>query len=86
MVLRLREHRQRGYTTRRKTADELTAVASAIKKIGTMADVAREVNLTHKAVSKWKVNGVPARWVLWLANRSGVPKHRLRPDLYPEKS
>lgn len=40
------------------------------------------VRMQHR-VSKWRINGVAARWVLAVAAATGVPASELAPDIYP---
>lgn len=53
-----------------------------IKKAGGVAAVARLAGVTTQAVEKWISNGVPAERVRLLAEASGVPESKIRPDLY----
>lgn len=43
--------------------------------------LAKAVGLTHQAIQKWQ--RVPAERVHEVERASGVPRHLLRPDLYP---
>lgn len=43
--------------------------------------VAKALKITHGAVSQWK--RVPAERVLTVEKVTGIPRHLLRPDLYP---
>jgi DNA-binding transcriptional regulator YdaS (Cro superfamily) len=44
--------------------------------------VAKALKITHGAVSQWK--RVPAERVLTVEKVTGIPRHILRPDLYPD--
>ena len=48
---------------------------------GLRRKVARELRITHGAVSQWR--RVPAERVLDVERITGIPRHILRPDLYP---
>ncbi|WP_245421712.1 Cro/CI family transcriptional regulator [Methylobacterium sp. B4] len=54
---------------------------SAIKKAGGPAAVGRALGITSAAVSQWRE--CPSRRVLVLEALSGVPRHAIRPDIYP---
>ncbi|MCP6536409.1 helix-turn-helix domain-containing protein, partial [Klebsiella pneumoniae] len=45
--------------------------------------LAQLLGVTPMAVSHWKVRGVPACQALPIERATGVPRHELRPDLYP---
>ncbi|MGA3803723.1 Cro/CI family transcriptional regulator [Ralstonia nicotianae] len=64
--------------------DTLAHVAEAIDLIGGDSAVARLLNLTPWAVSKWRKN-LPLNRVLWLAEQTGWRKtpHQLCPAMYP---
>lgn len=64
---------------------EMTPLESAIKAAGgTQADLAKVIGCTQQAVSKWATDGRVSRFfVLQVEAATGVPRHRLRPDLYP---
>ncbi|MGO0684837.1 transcriptional regulator [Pseudomonas fulva] len=57
---------------------------TAIAQAGSGAALAKSVGVSPMAVSHWKVRGVPARHVLHIESVTGVSRHDLRPDLYPE--
>lgn len=48
---------------------------------GLRLKVARALKITHGAVSQWK--RVPAERVIVVEALTGIPRERLRPDLYP---
>lgn len=50
---------------------------------GATARIAREMGVTHAAVRQWRTNGIPAERVLRLEELTGIPRHVLRPDIYP---
>jgi Bacterial toxin YdaS len=47
-----------------------------------LADVAKGLGITRQAVSGW--HAIPAEWVKKISELTGIPPHRLRPDLYDE--
>lgn len=62
----------------------MTAITVAIKKMGKLANLAEAIGVTPQAVRKWeKENKLPAERVLSVEKITGVPRHELRPDLYP---
>ncbi len=50
-------------------------------KAGGAVGIARLIGITSQAVSQW--HRVPALRVLDVEKGTGVPRHILRPDLYP---
>ena len=47
---------------------------------GMLAFVARSLGITRSAVTRWEM--VPAARVLDVERATGIPRERLRPDLY----
>ena len=62
-------------------ADKSEALRRAIEKAGGLAELAAPLGITPQAVSQW--DEVPPLRVLAVEAASGVPRHELRPDLYP---
>lgn len=58
------------------------ALQKAIDAAGAGNVLARRIGVTPQALSQW--HRVPPRRVLQVERASGVPRHELRPDLYPE--
>lgn len=56
----------------------------AIAKAGGPSAVGRALGVSPQAVSQW--SRVPPNRVIALENLSGVPRHRIRPDIYPAPS
>ncbi len=53
---------------------------------GALSKIAREVGVQRAAVCKWQTRGIPAERVLDVERATGIPRHELRPDLYPVPS
>jgi DNA-binding transcriptional regulator YdaS (Cro superfamily) len=51
------------------------------KNWGEASRIANELEISRAAVSQWKM--VPANRVLKVAELTGIPRGKLRPDLYP---
>lgn len=45
------------------------------------SELARKLGITHGAVCQW--GEVPANRVLDVERLTGIPRHEIRPDLYP---
>lgn len=54
---------------------EIIEAAGGVTKLCDIADVSRQ------ALAKW--TRVPAERVLRIERATGIPRHRMRPDLYP---
>ncbi|WP_424799891.1 transcriptional regulator [Pseudomonas sp.] len=65
----------------------IDAMASATKAIGSQTALARALGCTPQNV-QWmcSTGSIPAKHVLKIEEATGVSRHRLRPDLYPESS
>jgi DNA-binding transcriptional regulator YdaS (Cro superfamily) len=50
---------------------------------GALSRIAREIGVQRAAVCKWQTRGIPAERVLDVERATGIPRHALRPDLYP---
>lgn len=48
------------------------------------ASLARSLGVSRQVVSEWFKSRVPAERVLDVEKATGIPRHRFRPDLYPE--
>jgi transcriptional regulator with XRE-family HTH domain len=50
----------------------------------TMEEVAKKIgNCNRSLIWKWETRRIPAERVLDVAKATGIPLHRLRPDIYP---
>lgn len=62
------------------------ALKEAIKKAGSRSALARLLRVHHTSIRDWQKTGrVPAERVLSVEAVTGVPRHQLRPDLYPRQ-
>lgn len=48
-----------------------------------LADLARELSVNKSTATRWSKRRVPAERVLEIERFTGVPRHELRPDIYP---
>lgn len=61
-----------------------TGLRAAIKVVGNQATLAEKLGVRQQSVSEWvRRNTVPAERVLDIERLTGVPRHEIRPDLYP---
>lgn len=63
--------------------DRKEALARAIEEAGGLKKLAESLRISAQAVSQW--DKVPPLRVLAVEAASGVPRHELRPDLYPRE-
>lgn len=49
--------------------------------LGSKSKLARELKITPQSLQNWK--RVPPYRVLVVEKATGIPRHRIRPDLYP---
>lgn len=59
---------------------------AAIEKLGSQSALAELVGVRQPAVSKWLAKGapLPAEFVLRVEAETGISRHELRPDVYPQ--
>jgi DNA-binding transcriptional regulator YdaS (Cro superfamily) len=57
------------------------ALQRAKQTVGTASALAQKLGITAQALSQW--SQVPPRRVLQVERLTGVPRHELRPDIYP---
>lgn len=63
------------------------ALSRAIAAAGSQAALASKIGVSQAHVSYWLVSsksGVPANKVIDIERATGVSRHDLRPDIYPE--
>jgi DNA-binding transcriptional regulator YdaS (Cro superfamily) len=64
-------------------ANNSTMIAEAIAAAGGPTKLGRAVGVDHSTVLTWKRSGrIPANRVKGVAAASGIPPHKLRPDLF----
>ena len=61
----------------------MTPLELAIKAIGGRGPLARAVGLSRAAIYKW--TRIPAERVVSVETATGIPREKLRPDLYADK-
>jgi DNA-binding transcriptional regulator YdaS (Cro superfamily) len=59
------------------------SLQKAVKAVGSASELARRLDITPSAVLQW--DEVPPLRVLDVERVSGVSRHELRPDMYPDK-
>ena len=53
---------------------------------GNMSNLARKLKIAPQSIREWVLRGkIPSERVLLVERATGVPKERLRPDIYPTK-
>lgn len=52
----------------------------AIERAGSKARLGQALGITGQAISQWKM--IPAEWLIKIESVTGVPRRKLRPDLY----
>lgn len=64
---------------------EPNAAERAAKAAGSQSALARVLGCTPQNVQRWCASGrVPAERVISVERATGIPRHELRPDLYPD--
>jgi len=56
-------------------------VIAAIEAVGSISELSRRLGISAQSISDWK--RVPSVRVLQIEQIADVPRHVLRPDLYP---
>jgi len=65
-------------------AEKDEALKKAIQRVGSGEALAGLLGITPQALSQW--DRVPPLRVLEVERHTGVPRHDLRPDIYPAPS
>lgn len=64
---------------------EVSPIARAVLVAGSQSSLARKLNCTPQNVQRMFSSGhVPAKHVLKIEAATGISRHELRPDLYPD--
>jgi len=64
--------------------DERSALRKAVDLAGNVSGLAKLLgSITPQAVSQWR--RVPAERVIQVEKATGIPRHELRPDIYPSE-
>lgn len=58
---------------------ELTGI-ELLKAKTNITGLARDLGITRIAIYKWQK--IPAKWLIEIEERTGIPRQELRPDLY----
>jgi hypothetical protein len=53
----------------------------AVEAVGSQVELARRIGVVQSAIHKWATR-IPADRVLDIERASGIPREKLRPDLY----
>lgn len=65
----------------------MTPIERAVQTAGGAQALAEKFSIKRQAIEKWiKHARVPAERVLALEAATGVSRHELRPDLYPQET
>ena len=48
-----------------------------------LSDLARKLGVNKSSVTLWGLRRIPAERVLEIEKFTGIPRHELRPDIYP---
>ena len=66
----------------------MEALHEAIKVVGSRVGLAAELGVTHQAITNWfaigKIPVRPVNRVLEIERLTGVSRHELAPDVYPD--
>ena len=61
-----------------------SALKRAIDRVGSKNDFAAQLGISPQAISQWRA--VPIMRVLEVEKLTGIPRHELRPDVYPAET
>jgi DNA-binding transcriptional regulator YdaS (Cro superfamily) len=48
-----------------------------------LIDLARRLGLNKATITRWSQGAVPAEKVLLVERETGIPREKIRPDIYP---
>lgn len=57
-------------------------VSNVIAQAGGLRALGDALGVSYQAVQSWRRNRIPAERVLEIEHLTGIPRERLRPDLY----
>ena len=68
------------------TPSPFESLQKAVAVAGSQSELARMCGISQPAVWKWLQSSkrVPAEYVLTIEAKTGVSRHHLRPDIYPD--
>ena len=69
-----------------QTQIEVNPVDKAAKVLGSQRSLAKILDVSPAAICKWRKTRIPAERVLDIEQATGVSRHELRPDIYPEST
>lgn len=61
------------------------AMIKAVSKMPSRSELARQIGVSSVAILYWERGQVPAGRVLEVERLTGVSRHELRPDIYPQE-
>ena len=74
-------------TQKEKQMEQMKALHRAIKTAGSMRELGLLIGCTTGQISMWVHRGnIPPQYALPIEKATGVSRHLLRPDLYPDGS
>jgi DNA-binding transcriptional regulator YdaS (Cro superfamily) len=59
-------------------------IQEAIEKAGGMRALARAIGIKYQSIQAWR-DRIPAERVLDVERATGIPREKLRPDMYGKK-
>lgn len=84
--MRLTQYRRCDYVARMTREPRLeTSAAVAVRAAGGQTALARLLGIAQSTVATWlrRKNELPPQYVLPVEKALGIPRHELRPDIYP---
>jgi DNA-binding transcriptional regulator YdaS (Cro superfamily) len=60
-----------------------TPIERAAAAVGSKSELARLIGVAYQSIQQW--SRIPAERVLKIEKVTGIPRHELRPDLYPKE-